>query len=562
VNKILIQNNTIWAATEKGVAYADLNNTNLMDPDNWLNITASDGLPDNEVNALVAHNQTVFIGTEQGIVRIENETLSIIQTQTVYDLVIHSDTLYAALDTGIFQWRDETDWLKIGDSAYKIQTLTSAFSKLWGGAEEGLYSYSNSGTIWNHYLPNCIGSNLISDITVDKNGDLWCCSRDRGFFHFDEIDWTVYDRSSLEDIRFNDFYSILVDEMNNKWVGSWGDGIVRIDNDNAVQYFNAQNGFLAGITVDPDYAVVSDMTVDQSGNVWILNREAVNNMSLISVSNDNQWTYYGIQEGIGSKYVTVIAVDQEGRKWIGTNIPNAQGIYILNDNGTPSNKNDDPPVVQLKGQVLESDEITALAGDREGGMWIGTPDGLYYYFYGTLSRKYGLPSENVTSLAVDGINNVWVGTNVGVCTFSNENYTWIQYTMENSPLVSNDVTSLYLDLISGTLFIATSEGVSSLQTPYSEPKSDLSHLRFYPNPFLPKEHGALIIDNLAEDCSIYIYTSSGHIVRRFTLSDTYGRQISWNGMNDSGNPVSGGIYLVVASTVDGESRTGKIVLIR
>ena len=121
-----------------------------------------------------------------------------------------------------------------------------------------------------------------------------------------------------------------------------------------------------------------------------------------------------------------IAVDLENRKWVGTD---DQGVFIIDDNGTPSIKSDDPPVDKITTSgILENNYISALAVDREGAVWIGTQEGLYYYFYGYIERRYGALSDYVTCLTVDGENNLWVGTNTGVSLFLNEQYTWQHFT--------------------------------------------------------------------------------------------------------------------------------------
>jgi hypothetical protein len=119
-----------------------------------------------------------------------------------------------------------------------------------------------------------------------------------------------------------------------------------------------------------------------------------------------------------------------------------------------------------------------------------------------------------------------------------------------------------LDTNTGDLYIGTSHGLSVFSTPYSVPQDELTDLLIYPNPFLPKEHTNLTIDNLADRVSVHIYSSTGYLVRRFDDSDVFGRRVMWNGKNGKGEFVASGIYLIVAQVEDGEHRMAKVALIR
>jgi len=78
----------------------------------------------------------------------------------------------------------------------------------------------------------------------------------------------------------------------------------------------------------------------------------------------------------------------------------------------------------------------------------------------------------------------------------------------------------------------------------------------YPNPFDVKIHDYATITALPENSTLVITTVSGMLVRRWV--DTSG-EVYWNGNNESGSPVSSGVYLW--NVEDSDSR-GKIVLRR
>jgi len=565
VHDIQFAGRKIWVATDEGVACASLDSPNLLDPESWEDFTATDGLPCNEVKSLVFFDDKIYAGTSEGISEWNGTEWVLINTSGIFDLAIHKEQLYAATENGVF-YKSGSKWFPLGHSLNPILHLSSVSSILWGGTGKGICSYSEEKGEWENFIPNTPGDNRFIDLAIDKKGTLWCCSANyhgTGFSSFDGFNWRIFNHSVLPQLPSNNVASVCVDANNNKWIGTWGSGLFFMRSDSLFNVYDVKSGHLAGISEDPNYAVITDMVLDNSGTLWILNYRAVTNYPLIAVTPDSVWTCYGAGDGISTSGLVVIAVDSKNRKWIGSSDPNARGVFILDDSNTPADKGDDPPVQRLTtSDGLRSNKITALAGDKAGGMWIGTPSGLYYYFAGELKRRYGLPSENVTALAVDGAGNVWVGTIEGLAMFSAETFSWTYYSTDNSDLVSNDVQSIVIDPVSGKIYVGTEQGLSCIKTPFSEPKLNLNELTIYPNPFVPEQDNKLTIDNLAYHVSVYIFSSSGFLVRAFRQNEIHGKQIFWDGTDSEGRYVAGGIYLIVVQTEGGEKRIGKVALVR
>ncbi|MFH1942589.1 MAG: two-component regulator propeller domain-containing protein [bacterium] len=558
VNAVVVATDRIWAATDEGVAYASLHAVNLLDPGNWTDVNTFPGYPNPAVTSIVVQDNRVYAGGPSGISSWDGSGWTQMGTFHVYDLTVHEDQLYAAAENGIFFW-DGTQWSALASASSTVHHLMSTKDRLWGGKNKGICAYSGNDARWLDYVPNSCGSNLISDAFFDASGVLWCCSRDRGFFRFDGVDWMLFNRDNVPDLSSNDFISA-ASAGNSRWFGTWGAGIVRLNENGTFRLYTAQNGFLSGVSEDPNYAVVPDMAVDPSSTLWILNYRSDSYLPLIAVTPDSVWTTYGVNEGFSTTFLKTIAVDSEGKKWIGSE---NEGVFILDDNSTPETKTDDPAVERITtNDGLESNRITAFAPDRRGGMWIGTPEGLYHYSAGYLTKRTGLPFENITALAADGNENVWVGTKEGLIVCFESTYRCSLLTKENSGLVSNAINSLFLEATSGTLVVGTNNGLSVLKTPYSEPRSDLSELKMYPNPFIPQQHAQLTIDDLTEHVTVTIFSASGYRVRHFSQDQIYGKRLIWSGTDDRGEPVPGGIYLVIIHAESGEQRVGKVAVVR
>ena len=70
-----------------------------------------------------------------------------------------------------------------------------------------------------------------------------------------------------------------------------------------------------------------------------------------------------------------------------------------------------------------------------------------------------------------------------------DGYPMRHFTTQNSPLVWDHVQAFAFHPESGDAFIGTTNGISQVTTPYTAPKSDLSEVEVYPNPFILRGEG-------------------------------------------------------------------------
>ena len=77
-----------------------------------------------------------------------------------------------------------------------------------------VYDTANSG------LP----SDLVRDLAIDEQGNIWMGTRGGGLANFDGVNWTVYNtaNSGLPDDLI---VALAIDEQGNKWIGTAGGGL-------------------------------------------------------------------------------------------------------------------------------------------------------------------------------------------------------------------------------------------------------------------------------------------------------------------------------------------------
>lgn len=556
----------IWSAGPKGVYASNLDLPNLMAPSSWRQYTVADGLLANEARALLWFQERLYVGTTQGLAYFADGAWSPgeFKGRIISDLDIWQDQMVIATSEGVYWHKATDDNRKLGPSLPNaISIAVDASGQLWAGLDNnGIALYNSTLQTWEPLKPEGPADNKFTALTFDKSGNLWTASSSAGISRFDGEHWQIFNLANKK-LPSNDYRCLAVDSKNRVWAGSWGGGIAIFTNQGdsvAISTLSSKDG-LAGISVNANYVVITGLSADEQGNMWILNYEADNKQVLAVVDTLMNWQYFSTRDGIRSSLLLSLEIDHAGRKWIGSQ---GSGISVLDDNNTPFSKSDDD-----LSQGLGSEDgllgltVRSMAHDRDGIMWIGTPEALHYWYDGEVKPRYQVINDDINVIAVDVRNNKWIGTSGGMSMFEADGFTWHHFSTSLSPLVSDNVTSFAFDENTGQIYIGTTNGLSCLQTPFTRPASNLNSLSGYPNPFIIDGSGVqFYIDGLAENATVRIFTPEGRLVRHIPMAQIYGARVAWDGRNDRGDWVASGVYLYLVTTEAGFSGAGKVAIIK
>lgn len=383
------------------------------------------------------------------------------------------------------------------------------------------------------------------------------------------------------------------------YLSSWGTGIFKVNGSTVERHYNQYNSLLQNVHgLDSYYVRVGSICYDHQSNLIMTN--ATVTPGIIAKTPSNKWIPLSYQPMNNRHSVSHMICTRDNVLWMV--IPReGDGLFILSTNNTIENSADDQyrstysvtedPDSRNKGKLLIWDEnreeitkrIFAICEDKNGQIWLGTDKGVIVYYRpsaiftteypvatrikvprndGTNNADYLLGDKKVTAICVDAANRKWIGTeDSGVYLVSSDGLTTIHsFNVSNSPLLSNNITSIAVDSRSGEVFIGTDRGLVSYTGNATEAVEKMTSLKIYPNPVKPGYSGDIIIDGFSFDSEVVITDMSGNLVHK---GISRGGRLTWNGVNLRGNKVSTGVYIVLAADSEGkETVMGKILFMK
>jgi ligand-binding sensor domain-containing protein len=586
VYDVIVVNDTIWAATKNGIAFANINNY-LPISSNWSNFTTANSvLKKNQVNAAAFFNGNIFFGTDSGFVFYSGGTLNIFEPSyngtpirdKIYRIAVSGNILYfltAIQSNNIYSVN--TSNLTQANLVYQNANansilITSSGELLIGTGDRGVNIFRNNTD--NYVMPNGPLSNTAIFAETDAQKNVWFVSggTNEGISKFDGKTWKGYSVQQYPWMQGNDFRQIYASDYNGKvYASGYGPGMLQIDGDSLL-LFTDQNSCIRPFT--PGFTLVEGIKEDNSGNLWIVNRAADNGKPILNFSSCQ--SYY-VPENQSATTLIFLAIDNYGTKWMTfpNDLPSGErGICYYNES---ANAGGIIRAVELGSDINNANNIIV---ENNGEVWIGTDNGVVIIPdpYQVISNPNSLPymfkmriiengistplTENVQCLQADALNNKWLGTQSnGLLYVSPDGSTLLnRFNTSNSPLPENRIYTIACDRKNGIAYFGTAKGLLSYKTIAIEPLSECDKISVMPNPYIVPD-GNLRIDGMVAESTVKILTLNGTLVNEFITPG--GRVVMWDGKDNNGNYISSGIYIIVGYDKDGKNVcTGKVAVVR
>ena len=612
INEIVVFNDFIYAATERGIYKADINNANLIDFNNWNLITSVN----NNYTNITIFNNKIFTTLDKNLYEVtETNEIVLIEnyTSSIMSLKGSSTNLSVAFNSSVNIYNINFDLVLQNNADLNFDyTLNTAFTEnnqIFLATEQFgiLTSLITQDIIFQEIHPEGPVSNDIFSVTA-KNNQLWVVYGGYsptmapilpklGYSHYNGENW--FTKENDPDNSFPGFVAVTLDPNNeNKaFISSFGStnqintyetgGLFVVENDEITNFYNHLNSPLENIyESDPSNSSVTvripGSVFDNQGNLWMTNIGASDELKKFS---NGSWTEYdlsSVKSNFSAGAVTVIISDRNNSIWMGSR---SDGVIAFNQNGER--------IRSLTSTITEGSlpnlRVVSLASDADNRIWIGTISGLVVFnnasgvfdadvvdaqpiiFEEDGIAKKLLGDQYVSAIAVDGANNKWFGTSDGGVIYTNPNgqTTIANFSKENSPLPSNRITKITVDKESGKVFFATDKGIVAYNSNVAPFGESLGEVYAYPNP-VRKFHNIVTIDgrngtNLPRGTNVKILDVAGNLVYETNVVEgeqLQGGKVIWDKKNLAGKYVASGIYIVLLANEDAsETSITKIAII-
>jgi len=594
----------MYIATEEGVWRATVS-SNLLDKENWetynLDLSAYN-LSASEIQKLIIFQDNLCFSVKENLLA-QDKTGKIRQLKrgTIKQVVILRDQLVAVSSSDISFFDKDFNLTSLDIAVNYIDCRNSSNTYWLAKGENGISGIKKNPSA-NTY------DTILSDLKVDsplrnytynlrfEYGKLLVTGGARQgsrrnipgtFMIYENGKWTNFDDQAISKqtgLPCRDFLSAITNprDPNHYYVASWGTGLYEFKGGEFVKLHSIQNSSLQSMLENRlDFVMTDDLSYDRNNNLYVLNTQVDNAISVLS--NDNKWKSYFYND-ISKARLGHLLITRDNKKWVTIFREGAVGVFALDDNNTIDNTSDDKyyhsaSFVDQQGRSIGAQTYLCVAEDLNGIVWVGTDNGpISFTSPAQVGEKvctrmvgtdqygenfYVLEGQRVNAIAVDGGNRKWMGTlgnGVFVVDNSTQPITTINYTTQNSGLLSDQINAIAINDKTGEVFIATDKGLCSYMGGTIEGKPDYSDVHAFPNPVCPENNNQVTITGLMSNSTVKITDIGGNLIHE---AISRGGQYTWNCTNLRGEIVKAGIYLVLASNSDGsQGVVTKIMVIK
>ena len=272
-----------------------------------------------------------------------------------------------------------------------------------GTFKQGLIKYNSEGiTVYNSENSVISDTSVIHDIAVDSKNNVWIGSE--ALLKYDGTDFVKFNTENTP-MPENYVKAIAIDSKDNVWFSSSRfkrGGVVKFDHSDWTVYTPDNSNLPANL--------VQSIAIDKDDNVWLALSEVVLDAYLVKISGDNWTTYTNDDLGFEPYYFGNIRVNSQNK------------LYGAIDYSLSSAlANDRTQVFTYDGssaQQLQYDgalTVKFITIDSENNVWCGTHGG-YAVYNGRTWRVDDSSFEDSGVFAIEQSpdGGIWIGTGNGV----------------------------------------------------------------------------------------------------------------------------------------------------
>lgn len=570
---------SIFVASNIGILAAPFNAaTNLLDFNNWQLHGSEHGLPPGIMKGIVNYNDGLVAYSGENIYRYNGHWLPFHfqPEEQIQNINTPENKLLLSLNSSVVVVDGET----IENYSEGLLSPVYAVSddeQLWiADNRQGLMHYQSGKfelivpegpSSPNSFNAISHGSNMA---VVHGSYDQSLPAQATGFDVFDKGQWKNFSSKAEGPQKIPETGNLVNGDYDvfsgNMYFASFGNGVLAWKKDGTFEVINENSPGSTLKKNDDGELLISDVKTEAS-EIWLLNYGNAN--SLHRWDGETNWEAFNV----GTFYPVSLLNTRWGHQWLTVDPAQGGGMVVFNPETGLSRR-----LTTSRGNGgLPDNDVTAIAEDHNGEIWVGTAggivffpqpqlaleneDGTFYAFdanFPIVEDDIFLRDQFINDIMVDPGNRKWVATSEGVwVTGRNGSELAIHFNEENSPLPSDNVLKTEMNEATGEVFFITDRGMVSFRSDASAPKSDYSAVKIFPNPVYPTKTGLVTISGLTENAVVKITTVAGKLVWE---TRSLGGTATWN---TSAAAAKTGMYLVFATDDEANEKfVGKIAVVR
>jgi len=453
------QNGNIWAGSDAGISIIDLSSGKPR----IQTLTPEDGLPDMMMQVLVADESgRIWAGShDNGFCLLESNTRQILQKSDL------ESWNYGPV-SGIVPSRDLL-WISTKGSGLLlfdkrgqgIARKFEAFDGLSLPRLDGIFS-DNQGNLWlfggnmlimipgNYFEYVKSGEQQVySDVhalMVDRESFIWYATSEGLFRHesfFD--DYAKPQKIALPKIISPRNITCLFEDHNSYlWIGTYGEGLYRLDPDYSSGQFITEKDGLINNNVLSIAATKNHFWFATLGGA-----SRYNYSKGIKVHRAN-FESFDEKKGLGNNFIYCVYADTKGRVWFATD---GTGVTLYQNDKFYHFTTD---------QGLSSERVYTITEDKKGLIWCATHDNKIFYFEGNGFVELEAWKENaytISALVADTNNNLLIVHENGIALYNQHNQTIQSFGPESGIYPINPEFNSVAASQTGNIWIGTESGL-------------------------------------------------------------------------------------------------------
>ena len=368
-----------------------------------------------------ADNDTsVYFSSSVGLTRVNINTLSSNQFGTgMNDNIYYSftdadgQTFFSKTD-GVYSIINEADSLIYSTENNEMQNFSNNLlydsqGLLWGVTDYGeLQSFDgeNSTQFTPPFDLNNSYPSRVQQFAINSNDNFWMIVAESPYENVVFFDGATWEMDTT--VPISQFKQIVIDNSDNVWISTWGEGLAKYDGSNWTVYDNTNS--------DLPNNYIQYMTTDKDGNIILNCMNGPMQESHLVKYDGTTWTTYTTTDSefiLADEDMGKIEVDKDSNVYFSYRTEQNLGFIMYNGTTWTS--------FNAENSDLPSSNITDIAADALGNLWISSYswvigeggiwhlskfDGESFFNYDT--EGFGVSGNAINSILPDNAGNIWM----------------------------------------------------------------------------------------------------------------------------------------------------------